>query len=141
MYAKYVGNGNRPLCGSTVINLRPTYITNEAKLKKLVDMGYKIEIKDGKQWVKGREYYVDPKQEEQKVVETNEIEVVEENDEDDSPDYEELFEGHWTHQVQNVKEFTNNPEVVESVLEYAIENDLTTEGVLDRVKDYLDELE
>ena len=141
MYVKYVGDGMRPLCGSTVINKRPTHISNEYKLKKLIDLGYEIEILGDGKWVKGREYYVEPKQEEQKVVETNEIEVVEENDEDDSPDYEELFEGHWTHQVQNVKEFTNNPEVVENVLEYAIENDLTTEGVLDRVKDYLDELE
>ena len=161
MFVKYIGNGARPLCGSTVINKnKASHVTNEVKLKKLVDRGYEILILKDNEWIDAKEYYKeDEVEEKEKVVETNDIEVVEEEIKEDEEvneienevedtyelefeevDYSNLFEGHWKTQVQNVKEYSNDYKEVSNILEYAKESEDVTDGVITRVEDYLSEL-
>ena len=75
---------------------------------------------------------------EQEVEENIEDEI--EQEENEEVDYSYLFEGQWMSQVKNVKEFTDDIEKLEEILEYAKENDVT-DAVIERVEDYIYELE
>lgn len=140
MFVKFIGEGSPPLVGRVVVpKTKPAKVRNTDKLKNLVDNGYKFVIlKDG-DWVDAEDYFNKSEDNTQESIEeVSEIEVIDEEPEDIHP-YAELYEGHWTKQVSKVKEFSDNPEVIGEVYEYGLESG-ASEGVLDRIKEYLDEL-
>lgn len=143
MRVKYVGDGIQPLVGTTVVRSKSySLVRNMDKLKELVDAGYEFVIKEDGEEIPAEEYFA--KQE--KVEVKSEIEVVEEDTEKETEDigeqevldYKSLFEGHWTKQVSNVKEY-DNKEQVKSILRYAKDNEVT-DGVIKRIEEYLDSL-
>jgi len=141
MFVKFVGKGSPPLVGRVVVpKTKPAKVRNEEKLKSLIDRGYEFVILEDENWLDAKDYFNKSKNDTQESVEeVNEIEVIDEEPEDIHP-YAELYEGHWTKQVSKIKEFSDNPKVIEEVYEYGLESG-ASDGVLDRVKEYLNELE
>ena len=141
MFVKYVGEGSPPLVGSSVVTkFSPAKVKNESKLKEYMNRGYEfIILKDG-EWVDAEEYFNEL--ESTKV--TAEITVEEDTVEDDTVEeelhqYDELFSGHWATQVNKIKDYTEDVDELYEIYEYGVENG-ATEGVLDRIQEYINEL-
>lgn len=135
MLLRYKGNGSPPLVGNKVISRKgPTKLSENYthKLKEYINRGYEFSIRVNGEWVDAEDYLFGDNLD--SVEETSEITVT-----DDNP-YEELFEGHWRTQVSNVKDYTDNVKELESILEYAKNNDVT-DGVINRIEDYIEELQ
>ena len=127
MLVKIKDDKPSPLIGSVIAyKNKPTKVNDIDALKTCVENGRKLVIRDGDTWVEGKEYFNEMK----KATVKADIEVKEE-----SNNYEDIFEGHWTKQVKKVKKY-DSPEEVKSILEYAKENDVS-DGVLGRVEEYL----
>lgn len=129
MLIKIVDEKPSPLIdGVIAYNGKPTKVNDAEAVKEYVDAGRELLVKDRDIWVKGKKYFEEVKS----TTVSADINV-----EDDG--YSKLFDGHWKKQVQKVKRYTEKPEEVEDILEYAKDNEVS-DGVLDRVKDYLEEV-
>ena len=116
----------------------------EEQIKEKANSGVEINIYINGEWIDAKKYFDEQEEnkkeieKEQEVEENTEDEI--EQEENEEVDYSYLFEGQWMSQVKNVKEFTDDIEKLEEILEYAKENDVT-DAVIERVEDYIYELE
>ena len=134
MRIKVFNNKKSVYIGKKVINSEATLEDND-KVKNdiyhYLDEGYDVRIEKNGEYIMPDEYYDQEDETE---------EVVEEVDEDNnSIPYDELFTGHWATQAKNVEEYTDDPETVEEILEYARENNIS-DGTINKIEDYLTEL-
>lgn len=106
------------------------------KVKSYLEDDVKFEYKneDG-EWEELTIDYFEEDEEEMETAEfTSDIEEVEEID------YEELFSGHWRTQTKKVKDAADGSvEILDDIIEYGEEND-AADAVLERVKEYRQEL-
>ena len=90
-------------------------------IEHLVESGRELLIKEDGKEIKGEDYFVEDKN-------------------DDEVSYEELFDGHYTKRINNIEDYTEDLEVVEEILDYAKEND-QPDSVIADIKEYIEELE
>lgn len=82
MRVRYIGDGALPLVGTTVVRCQGySIIRDKEKLKKMVDLGYEFVIKEDGEEIPADEYF--NKDTKEKVTETADIEVVEEDVEEE----------------------------------------------------------
>lgn len=109
-------------------------VRNEEHIKQAVKDGVILNVYTNGKWIEGNKHFAD-------VIEEKNEEDKKKNDnknEDEKIDFEEIFHGHWTKQVQKVEEY-DDPKIILKILEYAESNDVS-DGVIKRIKEHLETL-
>lgn len=110
-------------------------ITNIEHLKHYIDKGIDIRVKDGEDFVAGKEYFAEDKKEPKEEVKTTTVTAEIEG----TVDFEELFDNHWKTQVKKI-EALETIELVEDAIDYAKKNDIS-DTVIEKAEEYLSDLQ
>jgi len=110
--------GNKYCCEDFTEKINDKY---EEDVKGKVEEGHKILIRENEEWIDGEEYFF------------------ESEEEIDIP-FEELFDGHYKKRIENIKEFSDDVNVISEILDYAKEND-QPDSVLSDIEEYIEKLE
>ncbi len=104
-------------------------------LKEKIADGLKVEIRSDGKWIDGKEYFSKDAKDKLTVdVEKEEVET-----EVKTIPMEDIFSAHWRKRVDTVKEFTDDKNEVEQILEYAKEDE-QPDSVIEGIQEYLESL-